>query len=548
MMRTVLVLSGGGFQGLALVKALRRLPDLRIVLTDIHEHNVTRHLATAFRQAPPLADREAFARFLVDTCRGQGVDVVLPSTDHELPVLADLKPDIEALGVTVLASGPALRRLAEDKLALAHWLQSEGLPTLPTAGHPAGLALPLVGKPRRGFGSKGLRVIRTEAERQALDPAGQDDLAWQPWLERFDEYSVDLAVRADGQVSTPAVRRRVRTLGGLAILGEPVIQGPAWSLAGELAARLPALGACGMLNFQILESEGRCWVSDLNARVGTSMPLSLAAGFDPLAFLLGLQTSVPQTVPCVTFRTFEEHAVQAVDTTAVKGIVFDLDDTLLDLKDWVLRKLELTWLAAHSVLPPRADFMRQMWWLVEEGRLADLIDAYAVQANLREAERLRLIEDYRAARPDGCRLAPDARAMLEEFRRRGYRLGLLTDNPARGQRQKIEVAGLADSFDALVLTAELGQRKPATIAFEAVARALSLECAALAMVGDNLYRDSLGALEAGFAHAFHVRLPGALFDFSAGRAASCLPADRLSRLTRVSTLTELGWYLPGAFR
>ena len=30
-MRTVLVLSGGGCQGLALVKALRRLPQLRIV-------------------------------------------------------------------------------------------------------------------------------------------------------------------------------------------------------------------------------------------------------------------------------------------------------------------------------------------------------------------------------------------------------------------------------------------------------------------------------------------------------------------------------------
>ncbi len=547
-MRTVLVLSGGGCQGLALVKALRRLPQLRIVLADIHEHNVTRHLATTFRHAPPLADREAFASFLTDLCREQGVDFVLPSTDHELPALAALKPALDARGSTVLASGPAVRQLAEDKLALARWLQAEGLPTLPTAGHPDGLALPLIGKPRRGFGSKGLRVLHTEAERAALEPAERAGLAWQPWLERFDEYSVDLAVRPDGTVSPPAVRRRVCTLGGLAILGEPVGQGPAWSLAGELAARLPALGACGLLNLQILESDGQCWVSDLNARVGTSMPLSLAAGFDPMAFLLGLPPPPPQSLPRATFRAFEEHAVRAVDATAVKGVVFDLDDTLLDLRDWVLRKLELTWQAAQSVLAPRTDFMRQMLWLVEEGRLADLIDAYVAQAGLGEEERQRLIDDYRAARPEGCRLAPDAPAMLDELRRRGYRLGLLTDNPARGQRQKIEVAQLAGSFDAIVLTAELGQRKPAAVAFEAVARALSLQPSALAMVGDNLYRDSFGALEAGFAHAFQVRLPGALYDFSPHRAARWLPADRLSRMTPLSSLTELGWYLPGAPR
>jgi FMN phosphatase YigB (HAD superfamily) len=547
-MRTVLVLSGGGYQGLALVRALRRLPDLRIVLADTHEQNVTRHLATAFRLAPPLARHEAFARFLLDTCREEAVDVLLPSTDHELPALEGLRSAVESLGVAVLACGPELRRLGDDKIALASWLQQQGLPTLPTVGHPDELALPLIGKPRRGFGSKGLRVLRTEAERAALDADALAGMAWQPWLERFDEYSVDLAVRADGEVSPPAVRRRVRTLGGLSILGEPVGQGPAWSLAAELAARLPALGARGLLNVQILESDGQCWVSDLNARVGTSMPLSLAAGFDPLAFLLGLPPPPPQPLPRATFRAFEEHAVQAVDTTAVKGVVFDLDDTLLDLRDWVLRKLELTWEAAQSMLGPRSDFMRQMLWLVEEGHLADLMDAYAAQAGLGDVERQRLIEDYRSARPEGCRLAPDAPAMLDELRRRGYRLGLLTDNPARGQRQKIEVAQLAGSFDAIVLTAELGQRKPAALAFEAVAGALSLEPAALAMVGDNLYRDSLGALEAGFAHAFHVRLPGALFDFCPRRAARCLPADRLSRVTPLATLTELGWYLPAAPR
>src|SRR5262249_39085526 len=57
---TVLVVSGGGFQGLSLVKSLRESPRIRIVLVDSYEENVSRYFADAFYRMPEIAQGEAF--------------------------------------------------------------------------------------------------------------------------------------------------------------------------------------------------------------------------------------------------------------------------------------------------------------------------------------------------------------------------------------------------------------------------------------------------------------------------------------------------------
>jgi len=314
-------------------------------------------------------------------------------------------------------------------------------------------------------------------------------------------------------------------------------------LAGNVAQALAAHGALGVLNFQILRFRGQSWVSDLNPRVGTSMPLSLAAGRNPVAFLLGQDDEPSGQQRLVrTFRALHERAVPALGLNSVRGVVFDLDETLFDQKDWIGRKLQQVWVAHQNELPQRDRFLQQMHWLLEEGHRADLIDAYRDVAGIAPELGKRLIETYRAAIPTGCRLYDNATPVLYELRRRGYRLGLLTDNPAASQRMKLQVAGLAPAFDSVVFTAELAARKPDARCFSAVAETLGLDLGELVMVGDNLYRDALGSLDAGFAQSFLVRQPGAMFDFGSSKAWPVPPPDRLAS---VQALTELLWHLPG---
>lgn len=87
-----------------------------------------------------------------------------------------------------------------------------------------------------------------------------------------------------------------------------------------------------------------CWISDLNPRVGTSLPLSLVAGHNPIAFLLNSRAASHHRVgssgvPC---GTLQEYAVPHLDLHQIRGVVFDFDDTLIDQKLWIARKLELT--------------------------------------------------------------------------------------------------------------------------------------------------------------------------------------------------------------
>ena len=540
---TALVVSGGGLQGAALIKSLRALGNVRVLVADCHRENVGRFDADAYFQAPMLADTEGFAAFLQRLCLAEGVGHLLPTTDIELGVFSALQPALHASGTRVWVSSAEALALARNKLHLAEWLRKVGLPVLPTFAtvQEVGVAGPLIGKPLAGYGGRGIVQVASRDEALALPADQREGLAWQPCLLSFEEYSIDFAIAGPGQVSPAYLRRRLRTSGGFAVLCEPSADPLVSAIAERSIQALSDIGALGVLNLQVLVAQGQGWVSDFNARAGMSLPLTLAAGGNPMALLLGTPCPPQVTGEAVrTVRTLSERLMQRPDLTNVRGVVFDLDDTLFDHKDWIVRKLRLVWQSEQGWLPPEPGFMRAMLAILEEGERARLFDVYAQQQGLPEASRLRLIEAFRAAQPSGCRLYPDVLGTLTQLRRLGFKLGLLTDNPAASQRAKIQCAGLDGAFDALVLTGDLGCRKPERLAFDTAAERLSLAPEQLVMVGDHLFRDTLGALEAGYAHAFHLQRAGGFFNFDLALCRPLLPAGRWSLL---DALHELNWYL-----
>lgn len=553
---TVLIISGGGFQGLALVKALRAVGGLRVLLADCHTENVARYFADGFYQAPMLQPPEPFLDFTLALCEREAVTAVFAATNYELPLLASHRADFAALGVTVFVPEAALLELANDKLRFYRWLAAQGLPSLPCHASPddPDAALPLIGKPRYGWGGQGIRILTTREAFAALPRNELDEYVWQPCLSDFDEYSVDFAVSSRGAVSPLAFRRRIRVLGGFAILSEPWAPETVQEVARQAIDKLLPLGACGPMNLQLLHTDVGCWLTDLNPRIGTSMPLSLAAGYNPVAFLLAadqdgaLPSHVSQQDPAGAagaraLRFLEERFVPALDLDNVGGVVFDLDDTLLDQKEWMLSKLEITWTRGRAELPGREDFLGLGLRIIEEGNRARLFDALCEEFELDDATRISLIDTYRAAEPALGRLYDDVLPCLMQLRRMGYRLALLTDNPPASQRLKVRVCDLEPFFDDFIYTGELGIQKPDRQAFAACAQTLGLPAGRLVMVGDNLFRDIRGALEAGYRHAFAIQRPGGFFNFNPALAQRAGLA--LESYTPLSGLHELMWHLHG---
>jgi FMN phosphatase YigB (HAD superfamily) len=519
----VLLVSGGGFQGLTLQKLLRESGDVQVVVADVHADNVGRYFADRYHVVPPIAQLRAFGAALSELCRREDIRLVFPCTHHELSALAGMRASLEAQGVASAVSEQDLLAELIDKRRQVRALGEHGLPVLPLldVGR-SDLTFPILGRPAAGWGSRGMRIMRRAEELAALAPEEREGCVWQPLLEGFDEYSVDFGIDLGATISDYGVRRRVRTSGGYAVINETADATPLQWLCARLGRLLASQGGRGLFNVQILVRDGKAYVSDVNPRVGTSAVHWCGTGFNPALHVCrsvqpGLPPSrAPRTDGRRSVRYLQELFLDPLPTLAapLRGVVFDLDDTLLDHKRWIVSKLSLLQATFSHVLPERRVFLTEALRLLEEGARSDLIDHIVGNLGLDGGLAATLIDAYRAAAPTEAPLFPDTLPVLEGLRRAGYRLALLADNPPDSQRRKLAAAPELEAlFEAVVLTRDLGAEKPDPRGFLAVAERLGLAPAALAMVGDNPYRDVLGALHAGYGAAFLVARPAGLFRF-----------------------------------
>jgi HAD superfamily hydrolase (TIGR01662 family) len=96
-------------------------------------------------------------------------------------------------------------------------------------------------------------------------------------------------------------------------------------------------------------------------------------------------------------------------------------------------------------------------------------------------------------------LAPGAKEIVEDLNREGHRLALITNAGDRENSNRlIDKAGVRGMFDPILISAEVGLRKPHPQVFRAVSEAWGLPASDLVMVGDSLLEDILGAKRAGW--------------------------------------------------
>jgi HAD superfamily hydrolase (TIGR01549 family) len=95
-------------------------------------------------------------------------------------------------------------------------------------------------------------------------------------------------------------------------------------------------------------------------------------------------------------------------------------------------------------------------------------------------------------------IRPDAREVIAELARRGYRLGLISNATSREIPHEMEQLGLSTYFETMVLSTTFGRRKPdVSIFLEAVQR-MGVSAGRSAYVGDKPTRDITGPRQAGF--------------------------------------------------
>ncbi len=103
-------------------------------------------------------------------------------------------------------------------------------------------------------------------------------------------------------------------------------------------------------------------------------------------------------------------------------------------------------------------------------------------------------------------LRPEVPAVLEAIHQMGLKIGLISNVNSHGQvPANLELYGIRQYFDPIVLSSGYGRRKPDPAIFHYAARLANVPASQCVYIGDRIMRDVLGAKRAGFGLAVQIR-------------------------------------------
>jgi FMN phosphatase YigB (HAD superfamily) len=237
----------------------------------------------------------------------------------------------------------------------------------------------------------------------------------------------------------------------------------------------------------------------------------------------------------------------------MRAVFFDLDGTLVTLPEDFAAVFEQA-LRDHDL---RADAQRREWFTEAlfdhlgecrgdpyRAAMADFCAEFGLDAPPEElaesyVERevaattlrpgVREVLDALADPSDGAVESPDSTANAS------VALGVLTNGGERAQRRKLAHHGIADEFEAVVVSGDVGAGKPDAEIFGAAREAVPAD--EYAFVADDLERDVLPAQRAGFTGVYLSEAKGSE---ELGDATDCAdaPDEVLTSLRELPALLE----------
>ena len=191
----------------------------------------------------------------------------------------------------------------------------------------------------------------------------------------------------------------------------------------------------------------------------------------------------------------------------IQAVVFDIDDTLYLERDFVRSGYKAVGECLQQSTSRTDAFADWLWQRFLAGKVTqafnDLSDEF--QLNLEKSEILKLVETYRFHTPT---ISPFAGMpeLLDELRQR-FNLGIVSDGPARMQRNKLNALGLAEKFQAVVLTDDLGPDygKPNPAGFETISEKLATPHESCVYVSDNPVKDFIAPNQLGWLTIRYIR-------------------------------------------
>ena len=196
------------------------------------------------------------------------------------------------------------------------------------------------------------------------------------------------------------------------------------------------------------------------------------------------------------------------EATSIKGVVFDLDNTLLDfmkMKQVAVRSAIKGMIEAGLEIDEKKSFediitlYEKIGW--ENQKVFDVF----LENSIGHVDNKFLaagVVAYRRAREANLLAYPNVNKTLIDLTKLGIKLAVVSDAPSREAWMRIYYLNLYHFFDAVITFDDSGERKPSAIPFEMALKKLGLKPQSSLMIGDWPERDVVGAKKIGMRTAF----------------------------------------------
>lgn len=193
---------------------------------------------------------------------------------------------------------------------------------------------------------------------------------------------------------------------------------------------------------------------------------------------------------------------------SIKAVLFDLDNTLIDF-------LKMKKSASKAAISA----MIRAGLKVNEGEawttLLDLFQEYGIENQQIFNEFLKKLTGkvdtrilaagvvaYRKTKELSLQPYPNVIPTLNKLRKRGYKLGIVTDAPKFQAWTRLYQLKLEKYFNLVVTFEDTGEKKPNLLPFKTAIKKLGMKPEEIMMVGDSIKRDVEGAKRLGMRTVF----------------------------------------------
>lgn len=458
--------------------------------------------------SPRISD-PGYIDFLLSVCEEYKVDMLIPTIDTDLLLLSQNRTRFEAIGTKVLIADEDKVAVCRNKKLTADYFSKCGLKSPKpvddyreySGGFPAFI------KPKDGSSSIDAYKINSENELESFSRKVKDYII-QPFISGR-EYTIDIFCDYRGNPVFITPRERLATRSG-EVLKTKIVKDS--TMIAEAKAIIADFKPRGPITVQLIREEttGTDYFIEINPRFGGGAPLSIKAGADSAeaAIRLALDEELcyhdTAAADGSVFSRYDQCVCISHGKAELKGVVFDLDDTLYNEKQYVISGYRRV--AEYLGISQAAD---EMYCCFKNGENA--IDSTLKNRGIYSEDlKQQCLKVYREHFPD-ISLNDGVAHLLKALRKKGIKIGIITDGRPEGQKAKIAALKLRDFVDEIIITDELGGtvfRKPCDIAFRIMQRKFNIPFENMIYVGDNPEKDFIAPIQLGMQTLFFKNTEG----------------------------------------